>query len=84
MIRVRDDKGNPLELGNLQFVEICDADGNVHKAIFETKDSGLTELTKNSENSSKYENLFNVKFSDNVINIDLEKEQDGDQIHTGQ
>jgi hypothetical protein len=62
MLRIRDEKGNATELGDSQFVEICDQDGAIAVLIYKDAGGLIHTVRAGDPEAKKYEELFRVKF----------------------
>jgi hypothetical protein len=72
MIRLRDNKGREIKSHvPINFIEICDLDGQVAYAIYYDKDKMIHVTTAYSKEAENYAKVFNVKFT---AVIDVPKE----------
>ncbi len=72
MIRLRDKEGRIVTSHTpINFIEICDLDGQVAYAIYYDKEKLIHVTTAKSKEAEQYANVFDVKFSE-VIDVPKE------------
>lgn len=62
MLRLRNDKGATTELGDSQFVEICDQTGDIAVLFYKDAQGFIHTVRAGDAEAKKYEELFGVKF----------------------
>ncbi len=72
MIRLRDSEGRIITSHiPINFIEICDLDGQVAYAIYYDKEKLIHVTTSKSKEAENYAQVFNVKFSE-IIDVPKE------------